>query len=156
MTPSDLPDRARRSLPSLPAQGEDGWTHVREVLHLPTREHRVYYLRATQEGNWSTRQLRAAIQADAFGHETRPPRLRLRGIDCPELATRAGRNARAFVEECLSRVGFVSTHRTDTYGRYLADLRYRPGEVDPNVVARRGSYLNRELLDRHLARRYLK
>ena len=93
-----------------------------------------------------------------FGHETRPQRLCLRGLDCPELATRAGRNARVFVEEVLSQVSFVvlTTHATDSYGRYLADLRYLPGEPDPQTVLRRGKYLNRELLDHRLARRYLR
>ena len=92
-----------------------------------------------------------------FGFETTPQRLRLRGIDCPELNTQAGRNAREYVREALSQVGFIviTTHKTDTYGRYLADVRYLPGEPDPQVVVKRGQYLNRELLDRHLARRYI-
>ena len=93
-----------------------------------------------------------------LGHQTRPQRFRLRGIDCPELGTLAGRAARTFVQEALAQVGFVvlTTHRTDAYGRYLADVRYLPGEPDPEVVRRRGRYLNRELLDRHLARRYVR
>jgi len=63
-------------------------------------------------------------------------RFRLRGIDTPELNTLAGINARAFVRDALSQVSFVvlSTYRTDTYGRYLADLRYLPGETDPVIV----------------------
>ncbi len=36
-----------------------------------------------------------------------PQRFRLCGIDCPELHTLAGRNAKAFVQEALSRVGFI-------------------------------------------------
>ena len=64
-----------------------------------------------------------------LGHQTRPQRFRLRGID----------------HGC-----------TDAYGRYLADIRYLPGQPDPEVVRRRGRYLNRELLDQHLARRYLR
>ena len=74
-----------------------------------------------------------------------------------ELNTLAGVNARAFVRDALSQVSFVvlSTHRTDTYGRYLADLRYLPGETDPLIVRDRGVYLNRQLLDEHLAIRYL-
>ena len=78
------------------------------------------------------------------------------GIDCPELRTLAGRNARAYVEEQLSAVDFIviTTHRTDAYGRYLADVRYLAGETDAEVVRRRGTYLNRALLDQRLARRY--
>jgi hypothetical protein len=47
----------------------------------------------------------------------------------------------------------ICTHRTDAYGRYLADLKYLPGERDPTVVVDKGVYLNRELLERGLARR---
>ncbi|MFH1570137.1 MAG: DUF1016 N-terminal domain-containing protein, partial [Gemmatimonadota bacterium] len=259
----------RRSLPILYASRQLGWTHVRAVLRLPTQDRRYYYLRAADQGGWTTRQLRAAIKEDAYGrhteqpwvvppdedpqqgvplrarfgelhtymvlsggdpaagqtyldlgfsvtvraaavgllgaqpdqlvtvdpasraftprppptprytyvawvqrvidgdtlvavvdlgldHQTRPQRFRLRGIDCPELGTRAGRNARAFVQDALAPVGFVvlTTHKTDNYGRYLADIRYLPGQPDPETVRQRGHYLNRQLLDQHLARRY--
>lgn len=91
-----------------------------------------------------------------FGCQARGLRLRLRGIDCRELNTLAGRRARQFVTEALSQVTFVvvSTHRTDNYGRYLADVRYLVGETDPEVVRSRGTYLNRQLLLQRLARRY--
>ena len=91
-----------------------------------------------------------------LGLRTGPRRLRLRGIDCPELTTLAGRTARTFVQKALAPVEFIvlTTHRTDAYGRYLVDVRYLPGESDPEVVRRRGAYLNRQLLDERLARRY--
>ena len=93
-----------------------------------------------------------------LGHFTRPQRFRLRGIDCPELSTQAGRNARDSVQAALEGVEFVvlATHRTDTYGRYLADVRYLPGESDPEFVRTRGTYLNGQLLQEHLAVRYLR
>jgi len=93
-----------------------------------------------------------------LGHFTRPLRFRLRGIDCPELSTQAGRNARDFVETALGQVEFIvlATHRTDTYGRYLADVRYLPGESAPELVRTRGTYLNGQLLQEHLAVRYLR
>jgi len=289
----------RRSLPILPTCGELGWSHIRVVIHQPTHDQRLYYLRAAERERWTVLQLRAAIDDDAygrhtgaslavpededphqgrplrarfgelytyrivpsrnptaegpavdlgfgvtcraatlgllhiggrehgpgqvpatpgtpptpdrsqgvpepdqiftaapapdgtltctlrsprtrrytypawvervidgdtliaivdlgFGFETRPQRLRLRGIDCLEINTQAGRNAREYVREVLAQVGFVviTTHSTDSYGRYLADVRFRPGAPDPQTVLRRGKYLNRELLDRHLARRY--
>ena len=99
-----------------------------------------------------------AIVDLGLDHQTRPQRFRLRGIDCPELGTQAGRNAKAFVQDVLGQVGFVvlTTHKTDNYGRYLADVRYLPGEPDPEIVRRRGRYLNRELLDRRLAIRYVR
>jgi endonuclease YncB( thermonuclease family) len=263
----------RRSLPILYSSRELGWTHVRAVLRLPTQDQRYYYLKAADQGSWTTRQLRAAIRDNAFGqhteqpwavppeqdpqqgqplrarfgdlytykmvpagdlaapdpfvdlgfgitcraraaglpeaqpgqvvtvtqdsgtrtvtirppdtrrytytawvqrvidgdtliaivdlgldHQTRPQRFRLRGIDCPELGTQAGRNAKAFTQKALGQVGFIvlTTHRTDSYGRYLADIRYLPGQSQPEIVRQRGSYLNRELLDRRLAQRYVR
>ena len=85
-----------------------------------------------------------------------PMRLRLRGIDTPELNTLAGRNAREFVVGALSAVDFVviSSFKTDTYGRFLVDVRYLPGEDDPDAVRDQGIYLNRQLLNEHLAVRY--
>ena len=249
------------------------WSHFREVIHLPNRDQRFYYLRAANRSSWNIPQLREAIAADTYGHvisqplvvapdqdprrkrplrarfgefhtyrtvasgnpaseqifldlgfhmtrhlepgslpdpspgllvtpaasrtrrhrfkllppntrrftyvawihrvidgdtligvaeldlglQTWPLRLRLRGIDTPELNTLAGQNARTFVEDALSQVDFVviSTTKTDTYGRYLIDLRYLPGETNPAAVRDKGVYLNRQLLTEHLALRYL-
>lgn len=49
----------------------------------------------------------------------------------------------------------VATRRTDTYGRYLADLKYLPGETDPHVVLAQGIFLNQRLLDVELAVPYV-
>ena len=93
-----------------------------------------------------------------LGHETWTLRFRLASIDTPELSTLAGRNARDFTAAALEQVDFVilRTHRTDDYGRYLVDVRYLSGEPDPDVVRREGIYLNRQLLEERLARRYVK
>lgn len=84
------------------------------------------------------------------------PRLRLRGIDTPELYTRKGQQARDVVTATLADVPFVliSTRRTDTYGRYLADVKYLPEATDVAEVQAEGIYLNRRLLDEGLAVRY--
>jgi len=85
------------------------------------------------------------------------PRLRLRGVDTAELYTQAGRQALQFVEGVLASVDFVivATRRTDSYGRYLADVKYLAGATDPKQVLAKGTYLNRQLLNEGLARRYL-
>jgi len=49
----------------------------------------------------------------------------------------------------------VTTSKTDTYGRWLADITYLPGEEDPQLVLKKGVYLNRELLLQRLAVRYV-
>ena len=80
-------------------------------------------------------------------------KLRLRGIDTPERNTDEGVRAKLYVTEALRGVDAiaVSTSTTDLYDRYVADVFYLPGEADPRQIARRGRYLNRELLDSGLA-----
>lgn len=85
-------------------------------------------------------------------------KLRLRGIDCPEMDTEEGRRAKRFVEARLKGCAFIIVKtikdRSDKFDRYLADIFYLPGATDPSVVAQKGTYLNQELLNEHLAVRY--
>ncbi|HUU00431.1 MAG TPA: DUF1016 N-terminal domain-containing protein [Myxococcota bacterium] len=80
-------------------------------------------------------------------------RLRLRGIDAPELNTPAGKKARSFVERELGQCKFVvfHTYKTDLYARYIADLLYDPALEDENAVFEKGHFLNQKLLDNGLA-----
>jgi endonuclease YncB( thermonuclease family) len=82
-------------------------------------------------------------------------RLRLRGIDTPEMQTKAGQRAKVFVEERLADCDFivVRTARAGRYGRYVADVYYLAGEGNPDVVAETGTYLNRELVENGVAER---
>ena len=83
-------------------------------------------------------------------------RLRLRGIDTPELYSNSGREARIFVEEALAAVNFVliGSRSLDPYGRPIADVMYHPGVEDPQDALGGGIYLNRQLLDEGLASAY--
>jgi endonuclease YncB( thermonuclease family) len=97
-------------------------------------------------------------------------RLRLKGIDAPELSTLAGRRAKHWLENRLSGIDFavVKTYKTDKYDRYLADVFVPPltakkgkaasaprpkgagvsaNQMDPPITASHGAYLNRELID---------
>ncbi len=80
-------------------------------------------------------------------------RLRLRGIDTPELNTPAGKKARSFVEGELMQCPFVVIHsyKTDLYARYIADLFYDPTLEDKRAVFEKGHFLNQKLLDAGLA-----
>ena len=51
-------------------------------------------------------------------------KLRLRGIDAPELDTKAGQAAKRFVEDKLVSVPFtiITTTKPDKYDRYLSDV----------------------------------
>lgn len=73
--------------------------------------------------------------------------LRLRGIDAPEMSTKAGESAKAFVQSILKEADTITiyTSRSDKYDRYLADVfaQGESGEV----------FVNNLLLERGHARR---
>ena len=121
--------------------------------------------RVDQPGLWTyVARVRRVVDGDTLdvaldlgaGHRS-VARLRLRGIDTAELYTQAGREAKAYVEQALADgpAVVIATHRTDTYGRYLADVQYLAGVADPTRILKRGRYLNGELLSAGLADRYL-
>lgn len=93
-----------------------------------------------------------------FGCVTRQ-KLRLRGIDAPEIDTDQGKKAKAFVEARLKKTGLIiiKTYKDDKYGRYLADVFYLAGEqgasaASPEAILQSGTFLNQELLDGGLAK----
>ena len=98
------------------------------------------------------------VSFDFQGPASVSQKLRLRGIDCPELDTEEGRRAKRFVESRLKDCDFiiVKTYkdRTDRFDRYLADIFCLPGVNDPALVAAEGAYLNQELLNERLAVMY--
>ncbi len=81
-------------------------------------------------------------------------KVRLRGIDAPEIDTKKGPDAKQFVEARLKEVSFiiVKTHKSDKYERYLADIFYLEDQSEPQKVLSGGAFLNQELLDNGLAR----
>jgi endonuclease YncB( thermonuclease family) len=82
-------------------------------------------------------------------------KLRLRGIDCPEIDTEEGVKAKKFVQARLNSCDFIviKTYKDtfDKYDRYLADIFYLKDTEDAQQVAQAGNYLNQELLDDKLA-----
>jgi micrococcal nuclease len=73
-------------------------------------------------------------------------KLRLRGIDTPELKTPEGEKAKVFVQEMLKKAKLITikTYRKDKYDRYLADI----------FVGSKEIFLNQKLLDEKLAVAY--
>ena len=101
-------------------------------------------------------------------------KLRFRGIDAPELGTRRGQAAKAFVERTIGKLPWVvvTTTREDKYGRYLADVFYPESGEAPraknakdaevshrhgreqetelpraDAVAEKGRWLNRDIVE---------
>lgn len=81
--------------------------------------------------------------------------LRFFGINAPELSEPGGGEAKRFVQRTLETCSFfvVKTYRDrqEKYGRYLADVFFKPGETDGQRVADEGKHLNQLLLDEGLA-----
>jgi len=80
-------------------------------------------------------------------------KLRLWGIDCPEVDTDRGKRAQSFVRKRLfaGSTIVIRTSKSDKYDRYLADVFYLEGETDPVKIAEEGIFLNQELLNERLA-----
>ncbi len=116
------------------------------------------------------------VDADTFdleidvGFKTKQEhRVRLRGINAPEIGTSQGRKAKRFVEKEFSRcvvkkspakgariarpLVVVKTYKLGQYGRYTVDIYYLPGEADPESIAQNGKLLNQVLVDQCLARK---
>jgi endonuclease YncB( thermonuclease family) len=85
----------------------------------------------------------------------RVERIRLRGIDTPELRTKAGKAAKAYVIEALSQAPYVvlRTYKTDKYARYVADVFYSATLKKKDRIFEKGGFLNQQLLDNKHARR---
>jgi endonuclease YncB( thermonuclease family) len=76
-------------------------------------------------------------------------KVRLRGIDAPELTTAKGVRSRDFVVQVLKDVDFVAvtTTKPDKYDRYLADVFYLANEEDGQTMLVDGVFLNKALYD---------
>jgi endonuclease YncB( thermonuclease family) len=108
--------------------------------------------------------LKAAVPL-GFGFTT-VQKLRLRGLDAPEIVSTDGQEAKAFLEERLLKAKtpvLIRTVKSDKYDRYLADVWVAlvPNEQErlrqePAVPVRADSYIyvNQELLDEGLAVRF--
>lgn len=62
-------------------------------------------------------------------------RLRLVGLDTPEMATPEGKAAKTFVKDAIEgQEVIITTHKTDKYGRYLAEIFYRGTSFNKTLV----------------------
>lgn len=97
------------------------------------------------------------VKIDLGSHMQSTQRLRLRGINTPELSTQAGVQAKAFVTEQLglSPLIVLATSRPDNEGRNVADVWYLAGCDDGARILVDGVYLNQQLVDEGLAERFV-
>lgn len=86
-------------------------------------------------------------------HNEIDKKLRLRGLNCPEFGTDAGKAAKRFVQQLVDAAGSVvlTTTKPDKYDRYLADVFLLP---DPTGQIAEPLFLNNALLENGHAVRY--
>jgi len=96
------------------------------------------------------------LTVDAGFDNWHDARVRLRGIDAPEMSTSAGLRAYQYVKKALGdRPVVIKSYKEGKYGRYLVDVFYCKNRVaDPQTIADEGIFLNQELLNRGLAKPY--
>lgn len=84
-------------------------------------------------------------------------KLRLRGIDTPELGTPEGEAAKKYVSQVLKpgQEIIIKTSKSDLYGRFLADVFYSTLPLRARDIITKGKYLNQELLEMKLAKRMM-
>jgi endonuclease YncB( thermonuclease family) len=82
-------------------------------------------------------------------------RLRLRGLDAPEIEDREGQKAKKFVENELKGCPFLilKTYGSDIFDRYLVDVFYLKDGWKTEKVIEEGYFLNNRLLQEGLAKR---
>lgn len=83
-------------------------------------------------------------------------KVRLKGIDTPELSTNAGKKVKFAVQELLAKSPMlvVKTYGYGKYARVMADVFFLEGETDPQVVSEKGTLLNQYLLNEGMAEKY--
>jgi len=80
-------------------------------------------------------------------------RIRLAGLNCPEIETKEGKEAFHFLRDKLTQLDFVmiKTHMIDIYGRFLGHIFYdATGALNNDEIFAKGIYLNEEILQKGL------
>ena len=76
-------------------------------------------------------------------------RMRLNGINAPELRTPAGKRAKVFLERYLAKCPLVviRSYKKESLGRWMADCFVIQGCDDPHKIAAEGQLLNQIMID---------
>jgi endonuclease YncB( thermonuclease family) len=91
------------------------------------------------------------VVIDIPGRNVVNEKLRLRGVNTPEMGTPEGERAKKFVSGLLpvGSVIVLKSHKSgiDLHGRFVVDIFYRQGCNDAPGIIADGVYLNQQLLD---------
>jgi len=82
-------------------------------------------------------------------------KVRLIGINAPEINTKEGQEATAFIEKELKKANLlIETRKKEKYGRFLGYVYYSTQYKDFEDIIRYGKLLNEELVKAGFANRY--
>jgi len=82
-------------------------------------------------------------------------KVRLIGINAPEITTKKGQEATVFIEKELKKANLlVETRKKEKYGRFLGYVYYSTQYKDFEDIIRHGKLLNEELVKAGFANRY--
>lgn len=83
-------------------------------------------------------------------------KIRLNGINTPEINTNEGIKARDFVvKELTDCILVIETRKKEKYGRYLTYIYYHPTYDNYTDIIRYGKSITKELLKNDLATKYI-
>ncbi|MES2677707.1 MAG: DUF1016 N-terminal domain-containing protein [Pseudomonadota bacterium] len=120
------------------------------ILKRPTNPTYLYQAKVIKVIDGDTLNLYIDLGFDIHKNQ----RIRLACVDCPEITTKAGKEAQTFVQQKLTTLNslMIQTQKADIYGRYIAHIFYDPtNKKSPAQIFESGVYLNEELLQNKLA-----
>jgi endonuclease YncB( thermonuclease family) len=131
------------------AQPDGGKGKAAKKLARPTESTYVYGAEVRRVIDGDTLLLRLDLGFDVWKEQ----RLRLAGVNAPELNTKDGQETYSYVQEQMTKAKVLvcKTHMLDKYGRFVGHIFYSFDEsADRADVFKTGRYLNQELLDKDL------
>ena len=113
----DLPPATKLIEGSLVRAGDSGFVAAKDATKADLFTYRAEILRVV---DGDTMWVKIYLRADLWVKQ----KLRLRGLDCPEMETPEGKAAKRFVEALIGQAKSVTitTTKPDKYDRYLSDV----------------------------------
>jgi endonuclease YncB( thermonuclease family) len=121
------------------------------VLKRPTDAAYVFRVRVLEVVDADT----LVLDIDCGFKIKKEERIRLAGLNTPELTTKKGKEAFQYIRDQLQKARgvIIKTEKVDTFGRFIGHVFYSFEDDDVGAVFAEGRYLNDELLKKGLAQR---
>lgn len=144
-------DRMKTAIASREYEREVKKEEGADILKRPTDA--AYVFRVTVLEVVDSDTVRLAV--DCGFKITKEERIRLAGLNAPELETKKGKEAALYVRDLLTKARgiVVKTEKVDTFGRYVGHVFYSFEDNEVGKVYAEGHYLNDELLKKGFAQR---